>query len=215
MDWTLFWNANKKLIDPVAPRFTAVNKKDVVTAFITEGPEKPYTEDKPRHAKNPDVGTKKVVYSNRIILDQEDAKLFKQDEEITLMNWGNAIVCKIIGTDPITSLELELHLEGDVKKTDKKVTWLSVESQELIPAELMDFDYLITKDKLEEDDNWEDFLTENTETKWEVFCDANAKELRVDDIIQFERKGYFRVDRTYKDGVPALLFNIPTGKAGK
>jgi glutamyl-tRNA synthetase len=215
MDWTLFWNANKKLIDPVAPRFTAVDKKDAVTVFITGGPEKPYTLDKPRHAKNPDVGMKKVTYSSHIILDQEDAKLFKQDEEITLMNWGNAIVRKITGADPVTSLELDLHLEGDVKRTDKKVTWLSIEGQELIPAELMDFDYLITKDKLEEDDNWEDFLTEKTETKREVICDANVKELKVDDIIQFERKGYFRVDRTYNGETPALLFNIPTGKVVK
>jgi glutamyl-tRNA synthetase len=33
---------------------------------------------------------KKVVYSSSIILEQEDVKLFKPDEEITLMNWGNA-----------------------------------------------------------------------------------------------------------------------------
>jgi glutamyl-tRNA synthetase len=215
MDWGIFWNTNKKLIDPIAPRFTAVEKKDAVKAVVKGGPEKPYTEDKPKHAKNPEVGMKKVTYSNKIILDQEDVKLFKQDEEITLMNWGNAIVRKINGSSPIADIELELHLEGDVKKTDKKVTWLSVEGQDLIPAELMDFDYLITKDKLEEEDNWEDFLTEKTETMSEALCDSNVKDLKADDIIQLERKGYYRVDRAYKDGKPAVMFNIPTGKTGK
>jgi glutamyl-tRNA synthetase len=215
MDWGIFWNTNKKLIDPIAPRFTAVEEKDVVTAVVKGGSEKPYAEDKPKHAKNPDVGTKKVMYSNKIILDQEDVKLFKRDEEITLMNQGNAIVRKINGSSPITDIELELHLEGNVKRTDKKVTWLSVEGQDLIPAELMDFDYLITKDKLEEDDNWEDFLTEKTETMSEALCDSNVKDLKADDIIQLERKGYYRVDRVYKDGKPAVMFNIPTGKTGK
>ena len=52
---------------------------------------------------------------------------------------------------PETELELELHLAGDVKKTDKKVTWLSTAGQELVAAECYDFDYLITKDKPEEE----------------------------------------------------------------
>jgi len=215
MDWTNFWATNKKIIDPVAPRFTAVDKKDAVTAKVSGGPEKAYIEEKPKHAKNPDVGTKKVAYSSNILLDQEDAKLFKEGEEITLMSWGNAFVRKIHGSNPITSLELELHLEGDVKKTDKKVTWLSTEGQDLVPAELVDFDYLITKDKLEEDDNWEDFLNPQTEFRSEALCDENVKELKADDIIQFERKGYYRVDRPYADGKPAVLFMIPTGKGGK
>jgi glutamyl-tRNA synthetase len=215
MDWTNFWNANKKLIDPIAPRYTAVEKKDAVIATITGGPAAAYTEDKPKHGKNPAVGTKKVAYSSHIILDQEDVKLFAVDEEITLMSWGNAIVRKINGSSPITSIELELHLQGDVKKTDKKVTWLSSEGQSLVPAKLMDFDYLITKDKLEEEDNWEDFLTPQTETTVEALCDENVKELKIDDIIQLERKGYYRVDQVYAEGKPIVLFNIPTGKAGK
>jgi glutamyl-tRNA synthetase len=215
MDWTNFWNSNKKVIDPIAPRFTALDKKNLVKATITNGPEKAYTEEKPKHGKNPEVGIKKVAFSNQILLEQEDVKLMKQDEEITLMAWGNAIVRKIVGSDPITEVELELHLEGDVKKTEKKVTWLSTEGQELIPVELVDFDYLITKDKLEEDDNWEDFLTPETEFRSEALADGNVKDLKAGDIIQFERKGYYRVDRTYEDGKPAVLFNIPTGKEAK
>jgi glutamyl-tRNA synthetase len=210
MDWSMFWNANKKEIDKVAPRHTAVDKKDTVTATIIGGPEKPYTEDKPKHNKNPAVGTKKVAYSNKIILDQEDVKLFKQDEEITLMNWGNAIVRKINGSDPVTSIELELHLEGDVKKTEKKVTWLSTEGQSLVPATCVDFDYLITKDKLEEEDNWEDFLTPETEFRSEALVDSNLLDVAEGDIIQLERKGYYRVDKAPADGQPAVLFSIPT-----
>jgi glutamyl-tRNA synthetase len=215
MDWTNFWATNKKVIDAVAPRFTAIDKQDNVRATVIGGPEKPYTEEKPKHNKNPDVGTKKVTFSSDLILEQADVKLMKEGEEITLMAWGNAIVRKIVGSDPITSIELELHLEGDVKKTEKKVTWASSEGQTLIPVQLFDFDYLLTKDKLEEDDDMEKFLTPVTEFKSEALCDQNVQDLKVDDIIQFERKGYYRVDKAYKDGEPAVLFNIPTGKEGK
>jgi glutamyl-tRNA synthetase len=79
-------------------------------------------------------------------------------------------------------------------------------------VELVDFDYLLTKDKLEEDDNWEDFLTEQTEFRSAAFCDGNLAACKTGDIIQLERKGYFRVDALYKDGKAAVLFNIPIGK---
>lgn len=209
MDWTNFWASNKKEIDPVAPRHTSVEVKDAVKATIINGPE-PHTEDKPRHNKNPSLGTKKVAYSKNLILDQADVKLFKQDEEITLMNWGNAIVRKINGSNPITDIELELHLEGDVKKTEWKVTWLSTD-QDLVKANVWEFDSLFTKDKLEEEDNWEDFVNHNSCTKVDALCDLNAKDLKEDDIIQLERKGYFRVDAPAKDGEPVQLFSIPTG----
>lgn len=220
LDWTLFWATNKKHIDPVAPRHTAVLKEKAVTVTVKGARAAPYTDDKPKHGKNLDLGTKKVAYSSTILIDQADAQSFQQDEEITLMNWGNAIVRKIsTSLNPlnrdVTGLELELHLQGDVKKTKQKITWLSTQGQELIPVELVDFDYLITKDKLEEDDNVDDFLNKHTEFRTEALADCNVVDLKVDDIIQFERKGYFRVDRAFIHGNAAVLFNIPTGKAAK
>jgi glutamyl-tRNA synthetase len=217
LDWHAFWATNKSHIDPIAPRHTAIAKTNMVTATLKGGPSTPYTEQKPKHPKNPDVGTKKVAYSSAILLEQEDAASFEQDEEITLMNWGNAIVRKIsTGLNPlsstVTELELELHLEGDFKKTKKKVTWLAAEGQELIPVELVDFDFLITKDKLEEGDEVEDFLTPETEFRTLAMADCNVAECKEGDIIQFERKGFFRIDKPFLHGEPAVAFNIPTGR---
>jgi glutamyl-tRNA synthetase len=169
---------------------------------------------KPLHAKY-DLGTKKVVYSSHVIVDQADAASFEQDEEITMMNWGNAFVRKITRdtADPklVTELEVELHLQGDVKKTKKKITWLSVD-QKLVPLEMVDFDYLITKDKLTDEENFEDFLTPQTEFRTPALGDENLDNVKVDDIIQIDRKGYFRVDQVHDGGKPLVLFNVPTGK---
>ena len=220
LDWTIFWAINKKHIDPTAVRYTAVDAKDKVTVKVIGAKDAPYSEQKDLHAKNKDLGTKKVWFSNNLIIDQADAASFEQDEEITLMNWGNAFVRKIshsinpLKMKTVTGVELELHLEGDVKKTKKKITWLSVD-QKLVNVELVSFDYLITKDKLDEDDNYEDFLTPQTEFKTEAVADENVAKLSTDAIIQFDRKGYFRLDSPHAEGKSAIFFQIPTGKAEK
>ncbi|PHH74158.1 hypothetical protein CDD82_5084 [Ophiocordyceps australis] len=224
MDWTGFWNANKKEIDPVVPRHTALLKKDMVKVQLTgsEVPSLVVVEQRPKHPKNPSVGTKDVVLSSQLYIDQADAKSFKAGEEITLMGWGNAFVRDLPTADPITHLGLELNLKGDFKATDKKITWLSAQGFELVPAELWDFDYLITKDKLDEEDNVEDFLNPNTASMDEAWCDGGVGKLKADDIVQLERRGFYRVDKGLGDwkageagekGPRVVFFNIPTGKA--
>jgi glutamyl-tRNA synthetase len=226
MDWTSFWSANKKEIDPVVARHTAISQKDIVKVTVTgaDAPAEAFVLDKPKHPKNPDVGTKKVAFSSHLLLDQADAKSFKAGEEITLMAWGNAFVRDIKSGDPITDITVELNLKGDVKTTDKKVTWLSSQGTTLVPAELWDFDYLITKDKLEDEDKMEDFLTPVTESMEDAWCDEGVAKLKADDIIQLERRGYYRVDKGLGDwtdgeegpkGKRVVMFYIPTGKTTK
>ena len=218
LDWTQFWTTNKKYIDPVAPRHTAIVKKDMVKCKVNGARVAAYTEDKPKHPKNPAIGTRKVAFSQEIVLDQEDAQSFAKDEEITLMGWGNAIVRKIshslnpLHLKNVTEIEFDLNLQGDFKTTSRKVTWLATEGQELIPVELVDFDFLITKDKLEEEDDVKDFMNPHTEFRVEAVADGSVAELKEDDIIQFERKGFYRVDKAFKHGQPAICFLIPTGK---
>jgi glutamyl-tRNA synthetase len=223
MDWANFWAVNKKFIDPVAARYTAVETDHKVTCTVVGAPEAPRTDEKDVHAKNPDLGKKKVVYSKNIIIDQADAQSFAEEEEITLMNWGNAIVKKksysmnplnlIKSGDQkiVSELELELHLQGDVKTTSKKITWLSTD-QELVPITLYDFDLLITKDKMDADDQLEDVLTPVTEFKTEALADCNVAELKKGDIVQFDRKGFFRIDQPLLHGGSVQAFQIPTGR---
>jgi glutamyl-tRNA synthetase len=60
----------------------------------------------------------------------------------------------------------------------------------------------------------EDFLNPNTEFRDEAVADGNVASLKEGDIIQFERKGYYRLDRPFADDKPAVFFCIPTGKGG-
>jgi len=164
------------------------------------------------------VGEKKTVYTSNILVDQDDALSFGDNEEvrtgssspnaehaltnernqITLMDWGNAIVRSkdVDSAGTITALVMELHLEGDFKKTTKKITWLAqpTTAHPLVDATLIDYDYLITKKKLEEEDELKDFVTPVTEFREDALADANVRELKPNDIVQFERRGYYVFD---------------------
>lgn len=134
------------------------------------------------------------------------------------MDWGNAIVREINknGAGTVTSITMELHLAGDFKKTEKKITWLSnsADSPKPIAADLVDFDYLLTKKKIEEDDDWLKFVTPVTEFRQETLVDSNCQVLKKGEVIQFERRGYYIVDEVQNgdSSRKMVFFLVPDGK---
>lgn len=133
------------------------------------------------------------------------------------MDWGNAIVTSksVAASGSIEAITMKLHIEGDFKKTKKKITWLaeSTPTNTLTPITLIDYDYLITKKKLEETDSVQDFVTPQTEFKTACWADANVlQKVKVGDIIQFERKGYYICDRIAEQDRHMDFVKIPDGK---
>lgn len=203
LEWDKIWAVNKRIIDPISPRHTALIKNDLckikLQGFEDETNQKNasngYTKEMAKHKKNPSLGFKRVNYSSNIFIEQEDAKSLEEGEEITLMDWGNVIIEKIKrDQDQIIEIEAKLHLEGDFKKTKKKLTWLSPDPQPLITVFLYDYDYLITKKKMEEEDNLEDCITAQSEFINEALGDAGIALLAKGDVIQLERKGFYICD---------------------
>ncbi|CAI5481339.1 unnamed protein product [Closterium sp. Yama58-4] len=163
------WSINKKLIDPVCPRHTAILLAARVPLTLTNGPDAPSVRVLPRHRKHPPAGMKATVVSRCVWLEGADACVIKEGEEVTLMNWGNAIVQKKTirtgsegdgggkegggkegggeGEGEVEAIKGVLHLAGSVKTTKLKLTWLA-DSDELVPLTLVELDYLITKKKV-------------------------------------------------------------------
>ncbi|KJZ76911.1 hypothetical protein HIM_03788 [Hirsutella minnesotensis 3608] len=215
LEWGALWALNKKYVDPICSRHTAVVAKDTVTCTLL-GIDEPSMVTKPKYHKNLDLGTKKIVLDRTILIEQVDALDLAIGEEITLMNWGNAFVrgiTRIDDSSPIKAMTLELNLGGDVKKT-KKITWLAAAADNLVPVDLVSFDYLITKNKLEKTDKIEDFLAPKTEFREQAFADCNVSDLKPGAMVQFERKGYFVLDgRHPQDSSRLVFFDIPSGKS--
>ncbi len=90
-EWDKIWTINKKLIDPVCPRHTAVEEEGKVLLTL-DGPAEPEVVVVPRHKKHPPAGKKALTRASRIWLDQADAATLAEGEEVTLMDWGNAII---------------------------------------------------------------------------------------------------------------------------
>lgn len=215
LEWGALWAINKKYMDPSASRHTAIIESHAVCCAV-KGFNGAYEAEKPKYVKNPTLGFKRVMYDNFIMIEQVDAQDLIEGEEVTLMNWGNAYVRKI-AKDPITNIVsdigFELNLSGDVKSTKKKISWLAATSPNLIPVDLVSFDYLITKDKLEKEDDLESFLAQDTESRSQAFVDCNVSGLAKGAVVQFERKGYYKLDMAYKSHKSRMVFfSVPSGK---
>nr|XP_010941452.1 glutamate--tRNA ligase, cytoplasmic [Elaeis guineensis] len=216
MEWDKLWTINKKIIDPICPRHTAVLEENRVMLLLTDGPdgpEKPFVRIMPRHKKFEGAGTKATTYTKRIWIDYADALSITEGEEVTLMDWGNAIIKEIKKDNAkITHLIGVLHLEGSVKTTKLKLTWLP-EMDELVHLSLVEFDYLIKKKKLEEGEDFLDNLNPCTRRETAALGDSNMRNLKRGEILQIERKGYYRCDVPFlRPSKPIVLFAIPDGR---
>jgi len=198
----------------VCPRHTAIDTAGRVCLKLTNGPAEPEVMIVPKHKKYPPAGDKATTKMSNVWLDQVDARTVSQDEEITLMDWGNCFIRKIEkGADGnVTALEGDLNPGGDFKKTKLKVTWLAA-MPELVDLQLVDFKPLITKPKLEADEVFEDFVNDDTKVETVAQGDPNMRTLQRGDVIQLERKGYYVVDEPLtKADKPMVLLYIPDGK---
>jgi glutamyl-tRNA synthetase len=209
MDWSSFWALNKKEIDKIAKRFMAVDKTNHVLMKITNGPlvnsHTYLTTD--FHPKDPTLGKRLVRIGGDVFLETVDTEGMVVGEIIVLVRWG---VMKILQVDG--GLVAEYIPDGDFKNAKRKISWI-VDVADNTPCVLTEFDNLVTKDKLEEEDKFEDFVNPCTMAITDVIGDAGLKMLQKNEIIQLERRGYYRVDRPYMGpDKPLILFTVPDGK---
>lgn len=55
MEIEQLWALNKRIIDPIVPRYTAINKAGAVPLTLTNAPAEVSVKSQPKHRKNPDL----------------------------------------------------------------------------------------------------------------------------------------------------------------
>eukprot|EP01094_Clydonella_sp_ATCC50884_P019637 TRINITY_DN3892_c0_g1_i1.p1 TRINITY_DN3892_c0_g1~~TRINITY_DN3892_c0_g1_i1.p1 ORF type:complete len:217 (+),score=80.65 TRINITY_DN3892_c0_g1_i1:115-765(+) len=171
----------------------------------------PYTEEHPRHNKNPEVGKKKVNYSGKLWLEPVDMRAVKVGEEVTLMRWGNFFVREVNeDADGRISAKMEFNPEGNPKTTKAKLTWISADDHH-VPVTIREFNPLITVEKVADGMTFADVVSPQICVESRGVGEEALKDLNVGDRLQLERRGYAIVDA--KDDSGMVLNMIPDGKA--
>ncbi|CAK9097050.1 unnamed protein product [Durusdinium trenchii] len=217
MEWDKIWAINKQKIDPVVPRYPAV--ADDAAVLHLDGPAEPASKMEKKHPKNDELGERLLLQSKDIYIEQEDAAAIEEGEQVTLLHWGNAYVDKITRANgKVTELKGRLNIEGNVKDTKKKIHWVPKLDQQVTPAILREFDHLVTKPKMEDEDDVANLINPTSVVDTQAIGDPLLKTLPKGFKIQLERRGYYIVDRPFfqpgqQKPEPMVLVKIPDGKS--
>jgi glutamyl-tRNA synthetase len=210
-DWDKIWTVNKRVIDPVAPRHCALETARLARMTIDNAPEE--VRVLPKHKKNPAAGVKNVIFSRRVLLEGVDAAALTVGQTVTLMELGNVRVTNVEeGGKRLAGTFLPENT--DFKKT-VKLTWLA-DISDLVPLKAVTYSDLLTKDRLDEGDNFEEHVNRDSVSSVMLSGDINLRALQKGDIIQLERRGYFICDavhlRSDNTARPLTLIEIPDGR---
>uniref|UniRef100_A0A4W5L820 Glutamyl-prolyl-tRNA synthetase 1 n=1 Tax=Hucho hucho TaxID=62062 RepID=A0A4W5L820_9TELE len=219
MEWDKIWAFNKKVIDPVAPRYTALSGSYSVPVVIPEATEE--MKEAVKHPKNTEVGMKEVWYGPRVLVEGADAETFTKGEIVTFINWGNIIITEIHkdASGKVTSLDGKLNLENKDYKKTTKITWLAETPRApLLPTICVNYQHLITKPVIGKEDDFKEYINKQSKLEEKMLGDPCLKDLKKGDIIQLQRRGFYICDQPYEPisphsckESPCVLLFIPDG----
>ena len=114
---------NKKYVDKLATRFNAIfiNNMENINVLQENGIYEDFliSKEVARFIRSPNLGTRDMIYSSKIIIDKDELEESDIGTEITLINWGNMFVLK-----ENNIYVLKENLKGDFKTTKKKLSWI-------------------------------------------------------------------------------------------
>lgn len=163
MEWDKIWAFNKKVIDPIAPRYTALEYDRSVRILVKNAKEEKL--NVPKHPKNSEIGNKDVWTNSNILIDRLDAETLKENENATFINWGNLLIKKINRdkNGEIISVEAETNLQNQDYKKTVKLTWLAETAKaSFTPTYCIYFDHIISKPLLGKDEDFKQFIGHET-----------------------------------------------------
>ncbi|XP_068086803.1 bifunctional glutamate/proline--tRNA ligase [Anabrus simplex] len=220
MEWDKIWAFNKKVIDPVAPRYTSLLAEGTVPVLVNGAVEQSLTVQ--LHPKDSSVGNKTIWVGPRVLIDREDAETLKEGENATFINWGNLLVKKINRVDgKVVSVEADLNLDNKDYRKTLKLTWLAdTEKSPFVPCVCVYFENIISKAVLGKDEDFKQYIGHETRTEVRMLGEPELTKIKKSDIIQLQRRGFFICDNEYKPASvhtgresPLILFYVPDGHA--
>lgn len=108
MEWDKFWSENKKVLEEISPRYMAVTTDRKVLFTVTNVPKEVEGVLINVHPSKPEMGQRVLRRYHEIYLEVDDAQLFAEGEEVTLVRWGNFFIDRIVKDENGTVISLEV-----------------------------------------------------------------------------------------------------------
>ena len=129
------------------------------------------------------------------------------------MKWG---VFEILSIDPENSnLKIKFLPEEKDFKNPPKLTWILTDPIFTLRVKTVEYDYLLSVDKVEENMDFDKIINRDSKFEREFLAESSVKDLNKGDIIQFERKGFYILDKKVVSGegnIEMTFHLIPDGK---
>lgn len=202
--WDMLWATNKKMIDQIIPRYSSVNaaEKEYATLHI-EGVDDTVVEyEAARHQLKKNLGTKIAHKSNRLLVNTYDSQLFKVGDRVGLLR---NIVVEIKDVSDPDNIICTVPEDQSFKNTLYKINWLVDDDDYVSTFTLVSYGHLITKPTMDKADTVDDIFNTDSKSTTQVKIENCIKELNDGDMLQLERRGYYRYMGTH-------LVQIPEGR---
>eukprot|EP00340_Litonotus_pictus_P012372 CAMPEP_0170535766 /NCGR_PEP_ID=MMETSP0209-20121228/101779_1 /TAXON_ID=665100 ORGANISM="Litonotus pictus, Strain P1" /NCGR_SAMPLE_ID=MMETSP0209 /ASSEMBLY_ACC=CAM_ASM_000301 /LENGTH=719 /DNA_ID=CAMNT_0010837065 /DNA_START=26 /DNA_END=2186 /DNA_ORIENTATION=+ len=206
-------------------RVTKVEKNDndeIKKVFLRLTPEdQDFKKTKIAHwvSAKPEDTVKVTMVELIMFIEPEDAKDLVEGLKLTLYKWGNSRVTKVEknDNDEIKKVFLRLTPEDQDFKKTKIAHWVSAKPEDTVKVTMVEYDHIINKEKIEEDDKIEDVVNNNSRFETPLLIEKGFLSLKHTDCIQLERRGYFYLDQFAPQGRENGTFGtinyIPDGKS--
>jgi len=89
------------------------------------------------------------------------------------MKWGNCTITKKEDKELHATLDLE---DKDYKKT-KKFTWVAADESTTVEVQLLEFDHLINKKKLDDKEEVKDFVNTDSRVEYPAIGEGHLRNL--------------------------------------
>ncbi|WP_372768174.1 glutamine--tRNA ligase/YqeY domain fusion protein [Lutibacter sp.] len=211
-DVALLEHCIKDDLNKTAPRVMAVlNPIKLVITNYPEGKEEWLSAE--NNQEDESAGFRKVPFSNEIYIEKEDFKE-EANKKFFRLSIGKEVRLKnayIIKGESVVKDEngeiTEIHCSYDTdslsgsgteasqRKVKGTLHWVSI--KHAVKAEVRVYDRLFTEEAPDshKDKDFKDFLNPDSLTVLEAFVEPSLKEVNILDRFQFQRLGYFCVDK--------------------
>ena len=214
MEWDKIWAINRKHIEAISLKMTAISKVGAAEikienfAGISE-----QVAIFPFHPKNESLGNKPVTKTESVLVESEDMVGLKVGDKILLMKYG---VCVITEISEDNKLVKAIYDAKDTNwKDPKKLTWLPNKKELLCEVNVVEFDHLLNSKKPDDEKDFKSIVNQHSKFVTPFWTEGILKTLPERTNIQFERRGYFVIDKKrVVDGQDQInLTFIPDGKS--